>query len=133
MKYPVSLSSPTFHGAQKTHPGLGTLPPKPRTRKPRTPICFLQAFPFLRRKRAWERESQPLEELSEAHLSGTIVQCKAEAPNHFFFPHRSVFRDFVSITTPPKSNLLGSLFLELTGFFEKTGTFAFYTKVMAIL
>lgn len=86
MKYPVSLSSPTLHGAQKTHPGLGTLPPKPRTRKPRTPICFLQAFPFLRRKRAWERESQPLEELSEAHLSATIVQCKAEAPNHFFPP-----------------------------------------------
>lgn len=86
MKYPVSLSSPTLHGAQKTHPGLGTLPPKPRTRKPRTPICFLQAFPFLRRKRAWERESQPLEELSEAHLSGTIVQCKAEAPNHFSPP-----------------------------------------------
>lgn len=33
---------------------------------------------------------QPLEELSELHLLGTIVQCKAEAPNHiyiyFFFP-----------------------------------------------
>ena len=82
-------------------------------------MCFLQAFPFLRRKRAWERESQPLEELSETHLLGTIVQCKAEAPNHFFPPQICLQR--FSITTPPKSNLLGSLFLELAGFLEKTG------------
>lgn len=79
-----------------------------------------------------------MEDLSEAHLLGTIVQCKAEAPNHiFFFSQICLQRFSVSITIPPKSNLLGSLLLKLTGFFffffEKTGTFAFYTKLMAVL
>lgn len=88
-------------------------------------------FPFPKKEKGMGEGISTTGELSETHLLGTIVQCKAEAPNHFFPPQICLQRFF--ITTPPKSNLLGSLFLELAGFLEKTGSFGFYTKVMAIL
>lgn len=94
-----SLSSPTFLGAQNLTLVLARSQPKPRTRNPRTPMCFLQAFPFLRRKRAWERESQPLENYLRP-ICWELLCSARQKPQTIFFPHRSVFRDFSSLPLP---------------------------------